>query len=80
MQPLTNVFRLDVLEYDPELDEEKKSSVWQIYWHNDEDFCVLLIDEKEFQRAKSCDSCILAFPRKNRKRGYDLVVAHRERL
>ena len=79
MQPLTNVFQLDVPEYDLELDKEKKSSVWQIYWHSDEDFYVLLIDEKEFERAKSCESSKLAFPRKNRKCGYDLAVVHKER-
>ena len=38
-----------------------------MYWHKDEDFYVILIDEKEFERAKSSESCKLAFPRKNRK-------------
>ena len=30
MQPLTAVVQLDVLDYDPDLDKEKKGSVWQI--------------------------------------------------
>ena len=59
--------------------KRRKSSVWEICWHNDEDFFVHLVDEKEFERAKYCESCKLAFPRKNPKCGYDLVVAHKER-
>ena len=78
MQPLTFVFLLDVLDYDPELDEQKEP-VFSKYWHNDEDFYVHLIDEKECERAKSCKSCKLAFPRKNPKCGYDLAVVHKER-
>ena len=53
--------------------------MFDIYWHNDEDFYVHLIDEKEFERAKSCESYKLAFPRKNPKCGYDLVVVHKEK-
>ena len=41
MQPLTDVFQLEVSDYNPELDEQKE--------------------------AKSCESCKLAFPRKNPK-------------
>ena len=37
MQPLIDVFKLEVLDYDPELDEEKKAPFGK-YWHNDEDF------------------------------------------
>ena len=78
MQLLTNVFLLDVLGYDPELDEQKEV-VFSKYWHNDEDFYVHLIDEKERERAKPCGSSKLPFPRKNPKCGYDLVVVHKER-
>ena len=44
MQPLTDVFRLDV-DCDPELDEQKEA-VFSKYWHNDEYFYVHLIYEK----------------------------------
>ena len=71
MQPLTDIFQLDVLEYDPELDEEKKSNVWQIYWHKDEDFYVILIDEKEFEGTKSSESYKLTFPRKYLKERHE---------
>ena len=56
MQPLTNVFPLDILDQDPELDEEKKQYLANIGKY-----------------------CKLAFPRKNLKCGYDLVVVHKER-
>ena len=46
MQPLTDVFQLDVLGYDPELDKQKLT-VFSKYWHNGEDFYVHLIDEKD---------------------------------
>ena len=78
MQLLTIVFQLDVLHYDPKLDE-RKEAVFSKYWHNDEDFYVHLINEKECERAKSCESFKLPFPRKKPKFGYDLVVVHKER-
>ena len=37
MQPLTDAFKLEVLDYDLELDEEKKAAFGK-YWNNDEDF------------------------------------------
>ena len=64
MQLLTDIFQLDVLDYNPELDKDKKA-VFSKYWHNDEYFYVHLIDEEECERAQSCESCKLAFPRKN---------------
>ena len=37
MQPLTDVFKLVVLDYAPELDEEKKAAFGK-YWHGDQAF------------------------------------------
>ena len=77
MQPLTDVFKLEVLDYAPELDEEKKAAFGK-YWHGDQAFTFIWLMRKN-SRAKSCESCKSAFPRKNPKCGYDLVVVHNER-
>ena len=77
MQPLTDVFKLVVLDYAPGLDEEKKAAFGK-YWHDDQAFIFIWLMRKN-STAKSCESCKLAFPRKNPKWGYDLVVVHKER-
>ena len=64
--------------YDPELDKQKLT-VFSKYWHNGEDFYVHLIDEKDWERAKSCENKKLAFSRKSPKCGYGLVLVDKER-
>ena len=41
-------------------------------------FYVHLVDEKECDREKSCESCIKVFPIKNLRCDYDLVAVHKK--